>query len=231
MSQHPQRERFDERPMLAIRGGGASGPSSVASCCISNFDNLYAAGIASWVRGERELTWLAPGTVPPLTAAKVAAWAGRAGERLLFWKRQSVDPVGYAELNLMPSDSDQWWIGHCVIDPATRGQGYGQRFVQALLWRAFEVLEAGEVVLVVFPDNPAAIRCYRQNGMTITGREQKHFKTTRRRHEFLRMGIERRRFRGLLAAGHWSEPPAPFVDDLARFHGDRSTKDHTLSST
>ena len=107
------------------------------------------------------------------------------------------------------------WIGHCILDPAVRGRGFGERFVHALLSRAFGALGVQAVVLVVFPDNVAAIRCYRKNGMIITGREEKHFKTTRRRHEFLRMAIDRSHFERLLTAGHWVREPAHYIESLA----------------
>lgn len=192
-------------------GPGASADGD----CLSAFDNLYAARLAAWVRSDAELTWLAPGTVPPLSASKVAAWGHRAGHRLLFWHGACAEPIGYAELNKMPIDPNQMWIGHCLLDPAVRGQGLGERFVHALLSRAFDALAAQSVVLVVFPDNVAAIRCYRNNGMIITGREEKHFKTTRRRHEFLRMGIDRDHFHQLRAAGHWEREPARYVETPA----------------
>lgn len=189
--------------------------ASIGGDCLSAFDSLYAARLASWVRSDSELIWLAPGTVPPLSAAKVARWGRRAEHRLLFWNDAHVDPIGYSELNKMPTEPDQMWIGHCILDPAVRGQGLGGRFVYALLSRAFDALGVQAVVLVVFPDNAAAIRCYRKNGMIITGREEKHFKTTRRRHEFLRMGIDRDHFERLRAAGHWMQAPAHYVASLA----------------
>jgi len=200
----------DQTPVGAAVTTAARGVP-IGRDCMSAYDNLYAARLASWVGSESELTWLAPGTVPPLSAAKVAKWGERAEHRLLFWHDTCVDPIGYGELNKMPADPDQMWIGHCILDPAVRGRGFGERFVHALLTRAFDALAAQAVVLVVFPENAAAIRCYLKNGMVITGREEKYFKSTRRRHEFLRMGIDRNHFVRLRAAGHWKREPAQFV--------------------
>lgn len=208
---HDLREQTPVDVATSYVGRGAS----IGGDCLSAFDNLYAARLASWVRSDSELTWLAPGTVPPLSASKVARWGQRAEHRLFFWHEVCSDPIGYAELNKMPTEPDQMWIGHCILDPAVRGQGLGERFVHGLLSRAFDALGMQAVVLVVFPDNAAAIRCYRKNGMIITGREEKHFKTTRRRHEFLRMGIDRNHFERLRAAGHWKRDPAHYVASLA----------------
>lgn len=208
---NPSREQATVGAAIPRTGRGAS----IAGGCLTAFDNLYAARLASWVRSDSELTWLAPGTAPPLSASKVARWGRRAEHRLLFWNGACCDPIGYAELNKMPTDPDQMWIGHCILDPAVRGQGLGGRFVYALLSRAFDALAVQAVVLVVFPDNAAAIRCYRKNGMIITGREEKCFETTRRHHEFLRMEIDRKHFERLRTAGHLGKEPVHYVESLA----------------
>ena len=52
--------------------------------CLARFDPLMAPVIARWARDDRELFWLAPKTPPPLTAAKVVAWASPDGRPLLF---------------------------------------------------------------------------------------------------------------------------------------------------
>lgn len=220
------REQSAVDTAISAAGHGAS----IGGDCLTAFDNLYAARLASWVRLDSELIWLAPGTVPPLSASKVAGWGRRAEHRLLFWHEVCGDPIGYAELNKMPADPDQMWIGHCILDPAVRGRGLGERFVYALLSRAFDALGMQAVVLVVFPDNAAAIRCYRKSGMIITGREEKHFKTTRRRHEFLRMGIDRSHFQRLRAAGHWKQEPAHYVASLAAVRQDMARRRRIVSS-
>jgi len=183
--------------------GSAASPTANRPCCITHFDMLYAPQIAAWVRSEQELSWLAPGTPPPLTAAKVAAW-GSDGRRLLFWSDVSDVPVGYAEINKMAGRPDQMWIGHCVIDPVFTGRGLGGRFVHGLLALAFDTLAADRVLLVVFPDNKGAIRCYEKNGMTITGRERRYFKKVGREHVLLRMEIDRRCFERIAAS---TRPP------------------------
>ena len=187
---------------------------------MSDFDVLYAPLVASWVRSDQELTWLAPGTVPPLSASKVINWGRHVGYRFLFWsfhspsaRNQPAGPIGYAELNMMPTRSDQMWIGHFVLDPGFRGRGYGQQFVRALLQYAFELLTVNDVLLVVFPENTPAIRCYEKSGMVITGSERKYFKNTRREHRFYRMEMTCHQFE-MMTASHG--PRIPFVDDTGR---------------
>ena len=160
---------------------------------LSHFDALFAPTIASWPSTKSELMWLAPGTRAPLTAAKVVAWAKPGGYRLLYWAGGAT-PAGYAEINPMNGMRGQWWIGHFVIDPNLRGRGLGRRFFHELVRVAFESLAAEQMLLVVFPENEAAIRCYEHGGMTVEGREQKRFANTRQRHTFLRMTLRRVRY-------------------------------------
>ena len=164
---------------------------------LSPFDKLFASQIAGWPLSDDELLWLAPGTRPPLSAVKVANWRRDGGHPFLFWPDAGDAPVGYAELNRMPDDRRSFWIGHFIIKPELRGRGFSHAFLRGLVTHAFEVLRATEVLLVVFPENAAAIRCYQRGGMMITGRETKYFKATGRRHDFLRMAIHRRRFERL----------------------------------
>ena len=191
---------------------------------LSPFDILYAPSIASWVRSARELTWLAPATPPPLSTAKVVGWKRNGGERLLLWTDATDAPIAYAELNEMPSRPRHLWIGHLLVDPAFRGRGIGQRFVQALLVRAFTELNAREVLLVVVPENRPAIRCYQASGMIVTGQERKTFERVRREFVFIRMAINRRRFNRFVAAGRLPNRPVALVEDCAALRRRRAPR-------
>ena len=182
-------------------------PGEKAEYYLTPFDPLFAPLVASWVQSDQELTWLAPGTVPPLTTRKVMSWDTRRNRRYLFWDGVRKTPVGYAELNDMPSQKSQLWIGHFVLDPKQRRKGYAGRFAQALVGIAFETLDAREVVLVVFPENQGAIRAYERSGLAVIGEERKFFKTTQREHTFLRMSIRRSRYRKLVAARQLPSQP------------------------
>lgn len=180
---------------------------------VTLLDPLYAPRIASWVRDEQELTWLAPGTTPPLTPQKVLAWsAPYRGRRLLFWPDRAGGPAGYAELNYLSIQSTQMWIGHFLIDPARRGRSLGTTFARLLVSLAFEQCGASEVLLVVFPDNLSAIRCYTRAGFNVTGQETRFFEATGREHAFLRMSITPAAYRQQAArrqapAAHSSSTP------------------------
>ena len=150
---------------------------------IAAFDGLWAGMVATWVRSKPELFWLAPRTEPPLTASKVRDWRRPGGYPLMWVPAGGVElpvpaegtgdasPIGYAELNPMRGRLDQYWMGHVLLQPASRGCGLGVRFVAALLDWARDDLRAERVSLVVFPNNAPAIACYRRVGMTLVGEE------------------------------------------------------------
>ncbi len=138
-----------------------------------------------------ELLWLAPGTRWPLTAAKVAGWTGPSDEPLLLFERGQSSPCGYAELNPLRKSESIYWIGHLVIDPTARGRGLGGQFTRLLLDRAFQSRRAERVVMVVFPDNRAAVRCYASVGFKETRIETHRFPPHPGQQSLLRMEITR----------------------------------------
>ena len=155
------------------------------------FDPLYGPAVASWVLDELELLWLAPGTVWPLTAAKVVGWTRPTDRPVLLFEGTESLPCGYAELNPLRDSQAQLWIGHLVIDPARRGGGLGRRFTRMLLAEAFAAPRVERVVMIVFPDNEAAVRCYKACGFRVTRQERHRFPPHRRDHSLLRMEITR----------------------------------------
>lgn len=174
------------------------------SIYLSRFSPLHAARVASWVRTSTELMWLAPGTVPPLTSEKVSAWGLDRPNRFLLGAANHAEPGGYAELNYMPTSGDQMWVGHFLVDPELRGRRVGTRFAAALVNLAFRHFRVNAVLLVVFPQNAHAIRCYERAGMKRLGEEAKHFPETGRTHTFARMGIDLDRYEDLVADGQLS---------------------------
>ena len=164
---------------------------SDASSQLRPFDPLYAPAVASWVRDELELLWLAPSTVWPLTAAKVAGWTGPTDRPVLLFEPGESLPCGYAELNPLRDAKRQLWIGHLIIAPARRGCGLGRRFTRVLVEKAFADSRVQQVIMVVFPDNGPAIRCYKANGFRVVRQERHRFPPSRRVRVMLRMEITR----------------------------------------
>jgi len=162
---------------------------------ITPFDKLTAPLIATWVCDDRELLWLAPKTHPPITAQKIIAWTDTRGNPLLFYRDGEPNPVGYAELNPMPQQKKHLWMGHFIIQPESRGTGLGRIFVDLMLEYAFENLKVSRISLVVFPDNLAAIGCYRSTGFVDSGRQLKYFYPTGQQYSLVLMTIDRKEFK------------------------------------
>ncbi len=216
--------------------GGAAGSArdisagaSLAQFALSAYDSLYAPLVSGWVRGLRELEWLAPATDPPLTAAKVQAWGRNGGNRYLYWQGPAWQPLGYAELNPMPDRPHDFWIGHFIIAPDARGGGRGRQFFQSLLCHAFIQLGAKEVLLIVSPDNVRAIQCYEASGMTPAGRETKYFRNRRRRYEFVRMIMSLARFRRWATEGRIIGEPVAFVVDAGQLRQGTLSRQRVLT--
>ncbi len=161
---------------------------------LQTFDRLWAPRICGWVAHDAELFWLAPKTFPPLTAAKVVAWAGADGTPCLFMRDGTDGPLGYLEVNPMPLEPGHLWLGHCLLNPDHRGIGLGQRMVRLALQFAFDRRRADRISLVVFPENTAAVCCYRNVGFVDVRNQVKYFHTTGRRHVMLEMTIDRTAF-------------------------------------
>jgi len=158
------------------------------------FDSVMASTVSSWVRDDHELFWLAPKTIPPLTAGKVAGWPESTGCPMLFYRDGLAQPLGYLELNPMPGHPHHLWLGHCIICPEKRGMGLGRVMVNLMLDEAFNHRQANRVSLVVFPDNTVAIRCYRDTGFVCAGDQLKYFHNTGRQHRMLRMTIDKSQY-------------------------------------
>ncbi|MCP4250565.1 MAG: GNAT family N-acetyltransferase [bacterium] len=162
------------------------------------FDRLHTATVAAWVADEEELFRLAPGTAWPLTSAKVIGWVRPKGRAFLLFEEGRDPPSGYAELNPLRGSTDQAWIGHVVLDPRRRGRGLGKRLTQMLIETGLADRRINRLVMVVFPDNHAAVGCYRAAGFRVTRRERHRFAPRPGDHTMLRLEITREE---ALAAG------------------------------
>jgi RimJ/RimL family protein N-acetyltransferase len=151
------------------------------------FTPVWAPVIASWVRDDDELRRLAPSTPPPLTPEKVEAWRRDGGWPMLLFDQRLPEPIGYAELNPMRGDPRHYWLGHVLIEPSLRGGGLGRAFVRLVLRFAETELGARRISLIVFPDNPAALACYRAVGFQAIREERHRFGRSSPRHRLLRM--------------------------------------------
>jgi hypothetical protein len=100
-------------------------------------------------------------------------------------------PLAYGELNVLSASQRRYWLGHLIVDPHWRGRGMGVELTRLLTRRAFELHGASQVTLIVYPENEAAIRCYRAAGFQPDGYEAHDFTGCGESHTLLRMSIYR----------------------------------------
>ena len=151
------------------------------------FRQTDAPLVASWI-GPDEAYWLAPRSRAPLTVETVLAWGQAEGQRFVLVTPDAV-PVAYGEVNRLNFSPRTSWLGHLVVAPTQRRRGFGQRLARSLIDHAFDTGVARRVTLVVFPENAAAIACYRAVGMRADGFETHFFPHYRRRVRLLRLAI------------------------------------------
>jgi RimJ/RimL family protein N-acetyltransferase len=156
---------------------------------LAPFDTRHADLIASWVRDDRELYWLAPRTPAPLTPQKVMAWCMRGRRPFMFAWPDAEQPVAYGELNTLDPAARIGWIGHMIVDPSHRGRGICRAAVMLMLDYARRELGMWRVALVVFPDNRSAVRCYRACDFRSVGYEQHRFRPGAETVRLLRMEL------------------------------------------
>lgn len=154
-----------------------------------------AASIAGWVETAEQMRWVAPSTQLPLTADKVIRWKKPGGQAYALVSGDSsgsYEIMAYGELNPMRQAPSDLWLGHLIVRPDHRGHGVGKVLVSGLLERAFHRYDAQRVLLVVFPDNQAAIECYCRCGFQIMREERHRFIEDGPQHRLLRLEIHAR---------------------------------------
>lgn len=167
---------------------------------LARFGRDHASLVASWVKSDEELFRLAPSCSPPVSASKVAGWTSRGGEAYLLSRVGDAEFRGYGEINRFSQRRDCCWLGHLLIDPAHRGCGAGKALTELLVRVAARRFGAKTLVLVVFPENEAAIRCYERCGFVYCKDEFHRFAGRGHCQRLLRFELQTgsRRFGGLI---------------------------------
>lgn len=155
------------------------------------FDQRDAELVARWIADHDEAYLVAPRTPPPLDANAIRAWRAAGHHQFILIACDSAAPLGYGEVNLLNAQRREYWLGHLIVDPQHRGQGYGLVLTQRLIEYAFVRCKATAATLVVFQHNERAIRSYRAAGMTDDGFEQHYFPAYGRQESLLRLRCNR----------------------------------------
>lgn len=175
----------------------AAGPAlatAETSLSLQSFRPVDAPLVASWVDSIETRRWVSPSAIDTITADRVCRWVKPGGEAFVLTNGSGCLPEAYGELNPMRLERDHYWLGHLIVCPARRGRGVGLRLVQALVQHAFRDRLAKRVSLIVFPDNRAAVRCYRRAGFRLSGEEFHRFPPAPRNVRLLRYQMEASQF-------------------------------------
>ncbi len=130
-----------------------------------------------WLPGEREMTlWCARKFVYPLTEAQLRAYYEAMEENRRGFIFAALDEHGRTVGHIMMQDADyeenSIYFGLIVVDPETRGKGYGKEMVALALQYASRILGMKRVTLRVFDNNPRAKHCYETAGFREEKREE-----------------------------------------------------------
>ncbi len=164
------------------------------------FDNRFAQTVSRWVTDREQLRLLAPSSTFPLSGERVSRWVKPGGRAYSLFAvsagQHAIDSksarlIGYGELNPMRGHAEHLWIGHVVIDPMRRGEGYGLALTNLLIDEAFTRCGATRISLVVFPENIVAARCYQKAGFKLIGEEYHRFGDSAHRHRLHRFELLR----------------------------------------
>ncbi|KZZ83120.1 GNAT family N-acetyltransferase [Bacillus sp. SJS] len=137
-----------------------------------------AAELIEWIpSAEFLMQWGGPEFLFPLTFEQIEGYVHGSDQRVFkAVEEESGAAAGHICLSKIDLKNESCRISRVLINPATRGQGYGFTLVQQALNFAFLELNVHRVTLGVFDFNKAAIACYKKAGFTIEG----HFKDSRK---------------------------------------------------
>ena len=126
--------------------------------------------IQNWIADERaHALWCANRFAFPLDKENFNAVLGdharRLGEMPLTAADENGIPVGFLCYSVNPQ-TNEGMLKFVVVDPEQRGKGIAREMLRLTLKFAFEITGANAVHLNVFPENPAAKKCYVHVGFT-----------------------------------------------------------------
>ena len=131
--------------------------------------------VASWVKDEKAMYqwsafWISE---YPFTGEKLNEVLDLMREQtklfpLLFCEDDGT-PRGFLFLRYLDEAEKKARFGFIIVDPEIRGKGYGKRMLLQAERYAIQDLDASEISLGVFENNPQAYYAYRAAGFRETG--------------------------------------------------------------
>lgn len=108
----------------------------------------------------------------PVTAEEINDFYRQSAQDGRCWQMTMLDGTevkGHLLMQFLDEAMTELKFGCIIVDSEVRGKGYGHQMLTLALHYAFEMLEAEQVSLGVFDNNPAARRCYERLGFTEDG--------------------------------------------------------------
>jgi RimJ/RimL family protein N-acetyltransferase len=102
--------------------------------------------------------------------------------------------IGFVALRGVLWNQGDAWVGIGIGEPEYWGKGYGTDAMRLALRYAFMELNLDRVTLVVFADNPRAIRSYDKAGFKLEGMERQVVRRDGKIGDLLTMGILRQEY-------------------------------------
>lgn len=128
-----------------------------------------AESIIKWIQDEESFRKWSAGRYEsyPVTADDINQNYESCEAKGGFYEMTAFDEdgiCGHLILRFTDEEMQHLRLGFVIVDDSKRGKGYGREMLALALKYGFEMLKASEISIVVFDNNPAAIRCYEAVG-------------------------------------------------------------------
>lgn len=136
---------------------------------IRPYKSIDATSIQTWISDTKEhALWCANIMEYPITQERLDAMQteyNSKNEGCMFTALNAVgNPIGFFAVMKVHYELNGAHLGFIIIDPALRGQGYGQELVHMAVRYCFYMLSTTSVTLKVYDINETAHRCYKAVG-------------------------------------------------------------------
>lgn len=139
--------------------------------CVIRTDEEAIEAYTRWINDERICGWIGRGGCEG-NLLDEKNWAEKESYPGVHRYNIVVDDalIGNCALERRNSIDRHYEIGMLIGEPDYQGKGYGTQVVRLLIDYAFRCLDANNIMLKVYANNPRAIACYKKAGLKECGR-------------------------------------------------------------
>lgn len=140
--------------------------TSQAKADIVGYVKENSMTVRSWINSEETWEALVPGREFPPPDNVVESW--QTAKVMAYVLMSDNRIVAYGELRNKPQRLAVE-IGHILVDPFKRGQGFGTKLVELLYHRAAKRPSVSQVLINLLGENQEELGCYFNAGFEIVG--------------------------------------------------------------